>query len=347
MSDVWKNRDKVNYTVDLKVLLTLIASSMNDFAPDFDFVCQVVECFNHPNVIDSTFLKQFIFEKVCQQNSLNVKIAYMKKSIEFLYSEKNAISVKSLLLRMVVLPLLSYHYIHNPKTDLVTPKLVDMIHSQIWVPLLNKSPKLSTDDHFLVGIMQLTTFIVQHTPQHLNEAKKDIIKYAWNQIQADDITCKHSAYVLLARFVESFDTPSKIVIQIYVSLLKAHVAEGRLLVKQALDILVPVLPIRAQESTDKKIPTWIRWTRKIIIEEGQNIAQLTLIYQMMVRHADLFYPYRDYFLLQMVASFAKLGLSPNSSADTKQLTLDLANMLFSWESKSESSQQGKIPVNVR
>lgn len=54
------------------------------------------------------------------------------------------------------------------------------------------------------------------------------------------------------------------------SLLKAHAMEARLIVRQALNILTPVVPVRMEDTN----ATLVHWTKKIIVEEGHSVAQL-------------------------------------------------------------------------
>ena len=54
------------------------------------------------------------------------------------------------------------------------------------------------------------------------------------------------------------------------SLLKAHAVEARGIVRQALNILTPVVPVRMEDTN----ATLVHWTKKIIVEEGHSVAQL-------------------------------------------------------------------------
>ena len=60
------------------------------------------------------------------------------------------------------------------------------------------------------------------------------------------------------------------VLYFLLSLLKAHALEARSIVRQALDILTPVVPIRMEDAN----ATLVHWTKKIIVEEGHSVAQL-------------------------------------------------------------------------
>lgn len=110
----------------------------------------------------------------------------------------------------------------------------------------------------------------------------------------------------VCRFVEAYDTPPRIILQVYVGLLRAFQPEARSLVKQALDILTPALP-RRLKGKDENFPMWIKWTKKIIIEEGHSLPQLIHILQLIVRHPQLFYTNRGHFVPHMVNSLARIG----------------------------------------
>ena len=55
---------------------------------------------------------------------------------------------------------------------------------------------------------------VEYLGNQLVSCRKDIIKYAWNNLKSDDILTKHWAYVLVCRFIAAYDTPSKIIFQV-------------------------------------------------------------------------------------------------------------------------------------
>ncbi len=81
---------------------------------------------------------------------------------------------------------------------------------------------------------------------------------------------------MLSVFIASYETPYKIVVQVFVTLLRAHQSESRVLVRQALDILAPCLPERLRDNNEEQqhgSPTWVRWTRKIFVEDGHILAQ--------------------------------------------------------------------------
>jgi transformation/transcription domain-associated protein len=239
---------------------------------------------------------------------------------------------------------------------LVDRHLIENVHNKIWRPNLGD---LGDDgaqglDHSRMELLQMSALLIRDHNMLLPDARKDVIKFGWNYIKLEDIVNKQAAYVLIAFFIKYFDTPSKIVIQIYVALLKAHAHEGRPLVTQALELIAPVLKKRVPTRPDDKYPIWARWPRRILSEEGHNPHQMTNIFQFLVRHDDLFYECREHFATWIVNALPKLVFNiPNPSSEYKKLFIKLITLIWKWEQRrveqahSGSGSPGSSPLGKR
>ena len=122
-----------------------------------------------------------------------------------------------------------------------------------------------------------------------------------------------------------------------------------MLVKQALDILMPALPSRLPHG-DSRMPIWIRYTKKILVEEGHSIPNLIHIFQLIVRHSDLFYSCRAQFVPQMVNSLSRLGLPYNTTAENRRLAIELAGLVVGWERQRQNEMKvmskGDVPSQI-
>src|SRR5699024_5612247 len=138
-------------------------------------------------------------------------------------------------------------------------------------------------------LLQLSALLIKYHHTTVQDSRKDIIKFAWNYIRLEDIINKYGAYVLISYFIAHYETPFKIVIQVYVALLRAHQNEGKALVTQALDVLAPVLPTRvlaqnqSNQVADVRYPLWAKWPRRILAEETANLQQVMSIFHFLVR----------------------------------------------------------------
>ncbi|KAJ1619497.1 hypothetical protein T492DRAFT_890244, partial [Pavlovales sp. CCMP2436] len=152
----------------------------------------------------------------------------------------------------------------------------------------------------------------------------DLLKFAWIHLKSDESVSKQCAYVNVCHFIHQYETPSKIILQVYVSLLRTFQPDARPLVRQALDILTPALPRRLPKG-NHIYPTWVKWTKKILVEEGHSLPQLIHIWQLVVRHPSLFFASRAQFVPQ------------NTSADNRHLAIDLTALVIKWEQQRQAA----------
>lgn len=223
--------------------------------------------------------------------------------------------------------------------------LLNHIVRRIWKIFSAPKPPLHlcSDDLVRVELLHMSTMVLEHCADLLSgnhasakgpddSPRKDAIKFGWTNLTAEDVTVKNSAYIFIARFLELFESPIKIVTQIFLGLLRSQQPEGRAMVRKALDILVPALPKR-MPTEPGKIPDWAKATKRQLVQEGHNLAQLYNILQLIIRHADLFYPSRELFLPHIASSLAKLGLSQTSNPETRHLAVEAVDVVFNWEKK--------------
>ncbi len=224
--------------------------------------------------------------------------------------------------------------------EVIDTELVTQIVNRLWKPFQNPkvANELCSDDALRIELLHMSTMILEHCSNHLapnGQLKKDTIKFGWANLTAEDVTVKNVAYIFIARFLEVFESPIKIVGQVYFGLLRAHQSEGRSMVKKALDILVPALPKRAGASENGQPPQWAKWTKRQLVDEGHNVSQLFAILSLLVRHADLFYSSREMFVPHIVSNLTKLGLVANVNVESRILAVDLVELLYKWEKRRQ------------
>ena len=222
--------------------------------------------------------------------------------------------------------------------------IIDSINSKIWkVNLPDPQDDLLQPriDHTRMEVLQLSAMIVKYHHTILQDARKDFIKFGWTYIRLDDVINKHAAYVVIGYFIAHYETPAKIVTQIYFSLLKTNQNEGRALVTQALELMAPVMPKRCNTALTDRNPVWAVAPRRILAEESQNVQQMTCIFHFLVRHPDLFYHTRDKFAMLIIQCLRKVASPPNPSNESRKLAL---NLIWQWE---ERRVEGKMSEPLR
>ncbi|KAK3679879.1 transcription-associated protein 1 [Recurvomyces mirabilis] len=226
---------------------------------------------------------------------------------------------------------------NNKGTPLFNREMADAVHNKLWKP--QSVADISDDgtqgvDHSRMELLQTSAFLVKYHHNMVQDARKDLIKFGWNYIRLEDHINKYAAYCLIAYFIAHYETPAKIAMQVYNTLLRAHQAEGRNLVMQSLEILEPVLKKRLGGGPDGRQSVWSRLPRKILSEEQGNVPQLTSIYHFLVRHPDLFYEARDGFAQILIPSIGKVAQLPSPSAESRRLALNIFSLIWQWEEKT-------------
>lgn len=188
------------------------------------------------------------------------------------------------------------------------------------------------DEPLSAELLRLATTLIQYIPGELNRYRTKLIKFGWNHLKREDSIARQWAFVNVSRFFEAYPAPVKIILQVYVALLRTYRSDGKDLVQQALDILTPALPRRlVHNPAEHKYPLWIRYTKKVLMEEGHSTPNLVHIWQLITRHPNLFYAARAQFVPLMVNSLGKIGLNTSTVPENRRLALDIIDLIIKWE----------------
>ncbi|KAF7507630.1 hypothetical protein GJ744_010300 [Endocarpon pusillum] len=308
---------------------------------DLDFLFKVLTAAATKEIKVTLALYRYLYQHVISSDSVEYRRSIVGRCLD-LYTQRNVPQrVKTFVFHYVVNPILAMDIMRTWKighssSTLMDKSMAELLHNRLWKPQMADNLEDSGQqgvDHSRMEILQLTAMLLKYHASTVAEARKDIIRFAWIHIRLEDIINKYGAYVLISYFIASYESPQKVAVQIYVSLLRAHQNEGKALVTQALEILTPVLPQRVTQAGDPKYPLWARWPRRILAEETGNLQQMISIFNFLVRQADFFYESREHFVPIIVPSLHKIASPPNPSNESKKLVLSLIDLISIWEEK--------------
>ncbi|KAK9238263.1 hypothetical protein V1525DRAFT_117414 [Lipomyces kononenkoae] len=316
----------------LEELLNIFLIYMEANEGDTDMIFKVIDAIATKTIEPTAAIYQHIFENLVRSESVERRRLYLNKSLDFFNHAGTSAATRCFIFQYLINSMLIME-VHR-KGDLsmlIEKSWIETVHSKIWKPALSD---LSEDiseyqDQYRIQLLQMSATLIHHSPTLVAEVRKDIIKVGWNYIKLEDVISKQAASVLIAFFIVAYDTPLKIALQIYVQLLKAHHSDARVLVKQALDLLAPVLPKRL--GSEGRFPLWSKYARRVLAEDGHNVSQVINVYQFIVRHPELFYESRDHFFNLIVTAMPKLGFMANSPSENQVLSVDLAELILKWE----------------
>lgn len=335
-------------------MMEIFTRSLTGVSSDLAFLFKVLTAAASKEIKVTLCLYKFLYQHVISSDSIEYRRSIINRCLDIYGQRSVSQRVKTFLFHYVVNPILAMDVKRtwngaNASSALIDKSMAELLHNRLWKPQMADNLEDSAQqgvDHSRMEILQLTAMLLKHHASTVAEARKDIIRFAWIHIRLEDIINKYGAYVLISYFIASYESPQKVAVQIYVSLLRAHQNEGKALVTQALEILTPVIPQRVTQAGDPKYPLWARWPRRILAEETGNLQQMISIFNFLVRQPDFFYDSREHFVPLIVPSLHKIAAPPNPSNESKKLVLSLISLIWSWEEKRVHSSTGSSATNV-
>ncbi|PMB68789.1 Transcription-associated protein 1 [Beauveria bassiana] len=335
-------------------LMDVLVKTLERSPKDLDALFGLIEPVTAEELRSTQALFSFIYKNVISSSSIDFWRSTVLRCLDA-YSVRNVSNkTKYFLLHNIVNPIVAMDVMrrwNRPEQDksqrFMDKAVIDAVSSKIW----KVHPDMASDDaagidHTRFEVLQLSAMLVKYYYTTLQEARKDIIKFGWTYIRLEDIINKHAAYVVIGYFIAHYETPTKIVNQVYLSLLKTNQNEGRALVTQALELIAPVLPKRCATLPSEKFPAWQVVPRRILADEGHNVQQMMSIFQFLVKHPELFYEARDKYIVLIISSLRKVAVPPNPSHEHKKLALNMMWLIWTWEQWRVEGRGGIIGGSV-
>ncbi|OIV92684.1 hypothetical protein TanjilG_18035 [Lupinus angustifolius] len=316
----------------VKCFLNYLRHDQNEVNVLFD----ILTIFLYHSRIDYTFLKEFYIIEVAEGYPPGMKKALLLHFLNLFQSKQLDHDHIVIVMQMLILPMLAHAFQNGQSWEVVDSAIIKTIVDKLLDPPEEVSAEY--DEALRIELLQLATLLLKYLQSDLVHHRKELIKFGWNHLKREDTASKQWAFVNVCHFLEAYQAPEKIILQVFVALLRTCQPENKMLVKQALDILMPALPRRLPLG-DCRMPIWIRYTKKILVEEGHSIPNLIHIFQLIVRHSDLFYSCRAQFVPQMVNSLSRLGLPYNTTAENRRLAIELAGLVVNWERQRQNEMK--------
>ncbi|KAI9760646.1 MAG: anaphase promoting complex subunit cdc16 [Chaenotheca gracillima] len=343
----------------LEQLMEIFTGYMTQAPTNLDFIFEIVDAVTAEEIKNTYSLTHFIYHHMISSQSVEYWRSIVFRCLDISVARTGSQKTRSFVFHNMVNPIFAMDVMRNFKQTspskgprLMDKSMMEAVHNKIWKSHLSDLGDDQTQpgvDLSRMELLQMSAMLIKYHYNLISDVRKDIIKFGWTFIRLEDVINKHAAYVVIAYFIAHYDTPAKIVIQIYVALLRAHQNEGRSLVTQALELIAGVLPRRVGPPNDPRSALWAKWPKKILMEESSNLQQQTSIFHFLVRHAQLFYESRDQFVPMIVQSLSKiapLAQPPTASTESKKLALNLISLIFQWEERRVKGPSSFGPLTL-
>ncbi|KZP00081.1 FAT-domain-containing protein [Calocera viscosa TUFC12733] len=344
---IWPTTRAHQASITMDILMTHL-----EHEPSPEVLVDLTLAFTRKVAVDISNCGRFIYNLLRRHTSPEFKSRMLAHTLVMLDDQSLSLDHKTSFLRIVINPMLYLSLNQLDAEEFVDAQFIAQAHATLWHKLstLDTATFQESETPYAIEVLQFSTSLMRLAPNLMTEARKDIIKCGWNHISSDDIILKQTAYVLLAQFLELFDSPARIVQRVWAGLVRTHTTEGRALTKRALDILAPALPKRKPATEGGAHANWwAKNTRRVLTEEASSVSQLTSVYQLILRHANLFFDSRELFVNHMVHSLFKLGIAASATTETRTLAVETAELVIRWERQSLSESVGgyRMPVQLK
>jgi hypothetical protein len=292
--------------------------------------------------------------------------------------------------RFLVRPMIEW-LVQRDQSSVLSPDLVEALVVKIFGTVL--AEESDGYELFQCEVIQICASLIQHVPRLLKEYKKQIIQCIWYvnlfgdqlpfarrftselsilcrwTLKRDNIA-KSYAFLCVAHFFRAYlgnsttstdENDINLVLKAFFNMLRmnAHDSATREAVKQAIDIIIPILGDQAEESIDSDLPSstdipegsrkrliFPSALKRLIREQGMLSPVMVLVMQMVVRNREAFYPSRLSFIPIMLASLNRYGLPNQSSIDSRVLAVDMAVTMYWWDAvaKQDNDKGGKATM---
>ncbi|XP_065334181.1 transformation/transcription domain-associated protein isoform X2 [Cloeon dipterum] len=338
------------HTDNINLLFQLLRAFCGRFMPDFYFLRDFLETTVAPKYsVDWKRRAFFLF--------VDLFVDPLKNGQQPLTQE-----LKAKILQYIIIPCFSHSFeIGEGETLIGSPAAPEQDNSDNVVSVfisqvIDPENPFGNTDSVRILLLQFSCLLVEQASPHIHDAAnkrqgsklRRLMTFAWPCLLGKncvDPATRYHGHLLLSHIIAKFAIHKRIVLQVFHSLLKAHALEAKSVVKQALEILTPAMPVRMEDGNTMLT----HWTKKIIVEEGHLMPQLYHILQLVVRHYKVYYPVRHHLVQYMVTSIQKLGFSPTLAMEHRKLAVELAEVVIKWELqriKDETCESASSPVQT-
>jgi hypothetical protein len=333
---------QVDQLQESNLLARIILAYCSVHHEELDGLFALLSIFALRTLRDFRFVRQFLCETVAKTYPIAYRKQIVERFLECYLDPAVSDEVKRYALLYLVIPVLRTAFRAGEGLVIMDSVTVEILVKRLFVcpenptfgePVGAIGTAATSLESDVLGeaLLQLSTLLIEEMPSELVQYRRDIIRFGWNYLKKDDSIAKPWAFLNVARFFEAYQAPEKIVLQVFVALLRASQSEQRTLIREALGIITAILPSRLPATLgNTRHAPWIRFSKKILVEESYSALHLAHIWSLVIRHRELFFPGCASLLPHMVNSLPRLVSGTVAARENRRIALELAGLVIDW-----------------
>ena len=319
--------------------------------------------------VDFSFLRKFLANEFCQQSSVEHKralLSYFLARLRFLDSHPESLNsadvpihVKSLLsfdsqmasrtlsvmLEDLLLPVLSSNQEHV--AEIVTPEFGGQVVETMFMEdrFAGRVGISNLEDILAEQILRFAAEIVKHSPSSVEEHRRELIHYTSKFFKSLQPTIRNLSHLLSVFYIKYFPGRGDpiVILRMFTVLMRSHQPEGKQILCQALDLLLPELPGRFPQDSSP-LPKWVNFTRFSMQSEIGSPPSLAHILSTICRHPSVYFPYRHHFVTTILNCMTRANLL-GTNMESRSLTVDLAELMIAWARMYREEAESKVRID--
>ncbi|KAK1124236.1 hypothetical protein K0M31_006611 [Melipona bicolor] len=327
-----------------KLIVKILLHYFRHHSNEIDLLFQLLRATCDRFIPDFQFLRDFLEHTVAQSYTVEWKRSAFFRFVDHFPTNNLSQELKANVLQLIIIPCFAVSFERNEGAKLIGGDPMpyqdnpENVVSVFISKIIDPDNPFGSADCVRISLLQFSCLLVEQASQHIHDVSnkrqgnklRRLMTFAWPCLLGKncvDPTTRYHGHLLLSHIIAKFAIHKRIVLQVFHSLLKAHALDARNIVRQALEILTPAMPVRMEDGNTMLT----HWTKKIIVEEGHSMQQLFHILQLVVRHYKVYYPVRHHLVQHIVNSIQRLGFSPSATIEHRRLAVELAEVIIKWE----------------
>jgi transformation/transcription domain-associated protein len=365
LNQIWLNHlDKCELEMisDFWHLITKILLHYFEHNPsDIDLLYRLLNIYNTRYVPDFQFFRDFIL-KICENYTVDWKRDAFFLFVDYYHRSNVSIDLKIKIITMILIPSFAISFDKGEESRLIRgykqdeeSNIISVFINKIVNPFMAKE----NDDGLRIVLLQFACLLVERASPYIQSNRKEDIRqlttFGYSSLLHSknfwDPTAVYNGHLLLSHIIAKLANKKswqEVVFKVFHSLLKAHAIEARNIVRQTLEVFMPMMPLKMNDQSNLSL---INLTKSVIIKDGYAILQLYHVFQVIIRHHTIYYPVRHELISNMITSMQRLEQS--NHYDYRKLAIDIAEVIINWElrrieetnaleSEHKSSESGSI-----
>lgn len=219
-------------TLKWRSILDILMVYARNAPEDLNVLLDIIDVCSQPSAMDFSDVKFFVYD-ACSGFTVEQKKGCIVRFLQLLGDTTVPNSKKVMMHRLVVLPCLNIAHADGKLKSVLDKEVLTLLARIIWMAQHYQTEEgVYSDRAMQLDLLQLTAFMIERAPELVGEFRKELIRFTWNYVRNDETILRQASFVVLSLFIGNYDTPDKIVVQLFVTLLRSYQSEARILVKQ-------------------------------------------------------------------------------------------------------------------